>query len=163
VCAPVSGGAEAAQTVVQAKEYLMRKVLTVLAAAALGLAVLTIPEQASAQHSARMHITALSINPPGPDHPITNHKLNAEYVVIKNFSATVRHLGGWTLRDASGHVYTFHHLRLGAGHSVVVHTGSGTNTHHDRYWGEGKYVWNNDHDTVILKNRAGHLVDGLKY
>jgi hypothetical protein len=142
---------------------MIRKLLTLLVATALGLAVLTLPEQASAQRLHGVQFVQLAINPPGPDHPITNRKLNAEYVVLKNFSATVRHLGGWTLRDASGHVFRFPHLRLGPGHKVVVHTGSGINTHHDLYWIQGNYVWNNDHDTATLKNRAGHVVQRFRY
>ncbi|MFN2537747.1 MAG: lamin tail domain-containing protein, partial [Mycobacteriales bacterium] len=82
---------------------------------------------------------------PGSD-TRTNTSLNAEWVTIKNVSSTARSLQGWTLRDASGHVYTFGTFTLGGGKSVVIHTGKGTNTTTHRYWGSGSYIWNNTGD-----------------
>jgi hypothetical protein len=45
--------------------------------------------------------------------PVSNIKLNAEYVTIKNTGATTRTLVGWTVRDAAHHIYTFFSFKLG--------------------------------------------------
>ena len=49
-------------------------------------------------------------------------------------------------------------FKLGAGKSVVIHTGRGTNTAAHRYWRSGWYIWNNDGDRAVLKNKAGTAV-----
>ncbi|MGC4804198.1 lamin tail domain-containing protein [Micromonospora sp. DT233] len=68
-------------------------------------------------------------------------------------------LKSWTVRDKARHVYTFGDFRLAAGKSVYLHTGKGTNTSTDRYWGSGAYIWNNDGDTAYLRNSAGTQID----
>src|SRR5918995_297330 len=60
---------------------------------------------------------------PGSDTPITNAKLNAEYVIVRNGSTKAVQLKGVTVRDAQNHVYTFRRLSLGAGKAVRLHTG----------------------------------------
>jgi Lamin Tail Domain len=137
-----------------------------LAAPAPTRAVPTPFEQAVQGH---VYIDLIQYNPPGPDRPATNRKLNEEVVVITNGSSTVRHLRGWTLRDrkADGHVYTFPRTRLSPGHAVAVHTGKSTSplpsAPHQRYWGLGHYVWKNTGDRARLYNRAGTLVDACLY
>jgi len=37
----------------------------------------------------------------------------------------------------------------------AVHTGHGTNTSTDLYWGSGNYIWNNDKDKATLKRNNG--------
>jgi hypothetical protein len=78
---------------------------------------------------------------------------------VKNFSATAKTLTGWTIRDASGHVYRFPTFTLRAGYSVTLHSGSGINTATNLYWDYGAYVWNNSGDRAILKNKAGTTKD----
>ena len=99
---------------------------------------------------------------PGSDSR-TQASLNAEYVTIKNTSTTVRSLTGWTLRDASAHVFTFPAFNLAAGRSVIIHTGTGTNNASNLYWRSGNYVWNNPGDTATLKNSAGTTVDSCRW
>jgi hypothetical protein len=108
---------------------------------------------------------------PGSDTPVSNTKLNAEYVTIKNTGTTTRTLSSWTVRDLANHVYTFPSFKLGAGKSVKLHTGTGTNTSTDLYWGSGWYIWNNTGDKAILRSSSGTLKDtcswgdgsGVKY
>jgi hypothetical protein len=63
----------------------------------------------------------------------------------------------------AGHVYTFGSYTLGAGKYVKIHTGKGTNTSTDRYWGAGWYIWNNDKDTAYLKGPKGGTIDTCTY
>jgi Lamin Tail Domain len=53
--------------------------------------------------------------------------------------------------------------RLGAGKTVTVHTGSGSNTARHRYWRQDWYVWNNDGDRARLKKPNGTTVDSCSY
>src|SRR5262245_65786073 len=86
----------------------------------------------------RIMITKVYVNPPGADTPVTNTKLNGEYIVLKNTTHGTINLKYWTIRDkqstASGHIYRFSaSFYLGAGNSVTVHTGQGTKPPTHRY------------------------------
>jgi hypothetical protein len=104
---------------------------------------------------------------PGPDNR-SNTSLNAEWVRLTNNTTKAIQLTGWTVRDASNHVYPFPAIdRLGAAKSVVIHTGKGTDGRGSdgkpdgtqRYWQSGNYIWNNTGDTATLKNATGGTVD----
>ena len=83
--------------------------------------------------------------------------------MVRNGGTTARSLKGWTVRDAANHVYTFGIFTLGAGKSVVLRTGKGTNTGTTRYWGLGWHVWNNTGDTAYLRNSAGTAMDTCRW
>jgi competence protein ComEC len=90
--------------------------------------------------------------------------LNDEYVVLENTGETTVDLGGWTLTDAADHTYTFPDgVTLAAGEQLTVHTGSGTDTETDLYWGRGSPVWNNDGDTIIIRTTDGTIVVEEQY
>lgn len=126
--------------------------------AATVLAALATPTHASSP----VVIGKTQYDSPGSDDRSTA-SLNAEYVTIKNTSTTARVLTGWTLRDASSHVFTFPTFTLAAGRSVIVHTGSGTNSASNLYWRSGNYIWNNPGDTATLKTKAGTTVDSCRW
>ena len=128
-------------------------VMTIAAALTLGLA---------APGTAAIRITKIYFDSPGADTG-SNTSLNAEYVVIKNTGTTRKALTGWTLRDASHHVYKFPTFRLGAGKSVKVHTGKGANTLGNLYWRSSSYIWNNDGDTATLKRSNGTVASRCSY
>lgn len=91
------------------------------------------------------------------------HNLNDEYVVITNKGGAAVNLGGWSLRDEAGHVYTFPDFTLQPSQSVTVHTGCGTDTATDLYWCSWTPVWNNDGDTAYLYDADGNLVDSYSW
>ena len=101
----------------------------------------------------------IQYDPSGSDVPATNYQLNREYVTITNTGTTTRTLTGWTVCDLANHVYTFPSFKLGAGKSVRVHTGKGTNSSTDLYWGKGWYVWNNTGDKATSRDSSGALKD----
>lgn len=114
--------------------------------------------------SAAIKITKIRYNPPGVDTPITNSKLNGEWVRLKNTGNRARALGGWRIRDTAGHVHVFPAgYRLGAGRAVKLHTGSGQNSARHHYYQSAAYIWNNDRDRATLKNAAGRTVDRCSY
>jgi hypothetical protein len=130
----------------------------VAAAAVAGTAAALAPASPAFATSA-IRLGRIQYDSPGTD-TRSNTSLNAEWVTIRNTGTHRVNLRGWTLRDTSSHVYTFgttYYLR--AGTSVRIHTGSGTNTATNRYWGRRAYVWNNDGDTAILRNASGTGID----
>ena len=113
-----------------------------------------------------VQFTRIQYNSPGTDTG-SNASLNAEWVRLTNKTTKTINLRTWTVRDASAHVYTFGtDLNLGAGKSVTVHTGKGTATSTDRYWGRtgsGGYIWNNTGDTTAVRTGAGKTIDTCKW
>lgn len=99
-------------------------------------------------------------NPAGNDLPISNAKLNAEYVTVVNASRATQQLTGWAIKDSYGHRYVFPAFSLKPGKSVRLRTGQGRNTVTDVYWGQTEaYIWNNDGDTATLLNAKGRAAD----
>lgn len=113
--------------------------------------------------SAGVEITTISYNPPGRDYPVTNTKLNAEYVMLINYSSREFRLRGWRLRDGDGNVYPFGRRTIRAWSSLTVHTGAGKNTREHVYWRRSRYVWDNGRDRATLTNRTGRVVDRCAY
>jgi Lamin Tail Domain len=93
----------------------------------------------------------------------SNTSLNAEYVTVKNTSSTTRSLTGYTVRDKVNHVYKFGTFSLGGGKWVRIHTGKGTDTSTDLYWGRSWYVWNNTGDKAYLRNTDFVLRDTCEW
>ncbi len=100
-------------------------------------------------------------NPTGPD-PDTNAGRNQEYIVIRNSGSRGVSLTGWVLHDVARagvtNRYVFPSFTLRPGKSVRVHTGSGTNSATDLYWGKTVYVWGDDSDTATLQSRSGAVM-----
>ena len=109
-----------------------------------------------------VRITSIYFDSPGDDTG-SNASLNAEWVRLKNTGSTAKQLSGWTLRDTSDHVYTFGSLDIGAGSTVTLHTGSGSDASANRYWDAGYYIWNNTGDAAKLRTAGGTAVDSCSY
>jgi len=134
---------------------------TVVAATALTLAVAT-PASPALAASRAVQIAAVQYDSPGTDRG-SNKSLNAEWVLIRNTSKKARKLNGFTVSDKAGHTYTFGKLTLAAGASVRLHTGKGSNSKKNRYWGSSWYIWNNDGDTAVLRTKKGSKVDSCSW
>ncbi|MFE9654136.1 lamin tail domain-containing protein [Micromonospora sp. NPDC006431] len=135
-------------------------VVSALAIAVGGSLAVAAPAQAA---TPAVMITKVYYNSPGSDNG-SNTSLNAEYVRLTNKRSSTINLKNWTLRDKSNHVYKFSSdFYLKAGYSVVIHTGKGTNTSSNRYWGLSGYVWNNTGDAAYLRNSAGTAIDSCSW
>jgi hypothetical protein len=132
-----------------------RIVLTIVLAGTLILAT-------TAAASAAIKIGFVYYDSPGSDTG-SNASLNAEYVKIKNTGGGARVLTGWRLHDNQHHRYTFGTFTLCGGCHVNIHTGHGTNTAKNRYWGMSNYVWNNTGDKATLLRAGGRVVDFCKW
>jgi len=85
--------------------------------------------------------------------------LNDEYVVFENTGASKLDLSGWTIADSADHVYTVPDgTTLAPGAQITLHTGSGSDTDTDLYWGASAPVWNNGGDTVTVRTADGTIV-----
>lgn len=137
----------------------MRRTVSILVAAAMtlgGTLALSSPAMA-ATPALRFHGT--QYDSPGSDNR-SNSSLNAEWISLINTGGKAVNLNGYTVRDKSNHVHKFGNVSIAAkGGRVWLHTGKGTNTKKDRYWGSGNYVWNNTGDTATLRNASGKQVD----
>jgi competence protein ComEC len=88
-----------------------------------------------------------------------NENLNDEYVVFENTGSQSIDLGGWTVRDAAGHTYTFPAgFTLAPGAEVTLYTGSGEDSATALYWGADGAVWNNAGDTITVETDTGSTI-----
>ncbi len=97
-----------------------------------------------------------------------NYNLNDEYVTFRNSCSLSIDMTGFTIKDEATHIDAFPEFELSSQGSVTLHTGSGTNTHTDFYWGRsggqsGAAVWNNNGDTLYMRDKEGNLVISYTY
>lgn len=111
---------------------------------------------APASAASKIQIVKVKFDSAGIDFPVSNTKVNDEYVMIKNTDSVARSLTGWTLVDRSNRWYTFGTTRLKAGASLKVRTGKRDHdTSLNKYQNRGYYIWNNTADTAYLRNTSG--------
>jgi hypothetical protein len=92
--------------------------------------------------------------------PVGQSKANAEYIVVHNSAAKAKSIRGWFIREKKlKHTFTFPGFSLCGGCSVKIHSGRGTNTATDLYWGRASGTWVDAGDTAIL-HRASGLIQG---
>lgn len=111
-----------------------------------------------------VRFTTVQYDQPGNDLPVTNFKLNGEWIRVKNTSRRPKLLAGWKIKDNTGFTFVFPRgYRLGAGKTVTIHTGKGSNRAGHLYWKQGNYVWNNTGDKARLITAAGGAVDSCRW
>nr|MBC7244635.1 lamin tail domain-containing protein [Chloroflexota bacterium] len=86
-----------------------------------------------------------------------------EWVCFKNYDIRPADMTNWYVEDEALHRYTFPPFVLNPGAIVRLHSGLGSDTATDLYWGRNILIWNNDHDTVSLYNSLGNLVNRYRY
>jgi hypothetical protein len=128
---------------------------------ALGASLLTIGAPA-APAAGCLDLVGIFYDSPGDDDN-SNNSLNAEYVTVKNDCSKDKKLGGWSISDEDGQVFTFPKLKLKPHKSVNVHSGIGSASKTDQYYQKTNYVWNNGEDTATLKNKSGVPVGRCAY
>lgn len=135
-----------------------RRIVAAASAVAAAL-VASMALAAPADAAGGIRITGVYYDSPGKDTG-SNTSLNAEWVRLKNTSGHSVTLTGWRLHDRGViHKYVFPSYRLAAGDTVRIHTGRGSNTKHNLYWGLRWYVWNNTGDKAYLNNSHATRID----
>jgi micrococcal nuclease len=85
-----------------------------------------------------------------------NDNLNDEYLVFRVLVSGS--LLGYAVEDATGHRYEFPDRVLMKDQTLTLHTGSGTDTQTDLYWGSAGAIWNNDGDLMKVLDPQGYIV-----
>jgi hypothetical protein len=96
-----------------------------------------------------------------PGNDATN--LNGEYVCFRNVGDYAADMHNWHVRDQDGHNTLLWEVALRPGAAVRLHSGSGTDTATDIYWGSDVEIWDNGGDTVYLRDASWNLVDQYSY
>jgi len=86
-----------------------------------------------------------------------------EYIVIENRENISLDLTGWTVSDEANHRYLFPSFVLKAKAAVTLRTGVGRNTESEIFWGSRGPIWNNDGDTIFVRDSEGQLALSLIY
>ena len=66
-------------------------------------------------------------------------------------------MAGWTMTDGEGNQFIFPSLSLLSKGEVTVHTGKGTNTPTDLYWGQAEPRWASG-KVAYLRDPSGKLI-----
>lgn len=112
-----------------------------------------------AESAPAVKFTGVQYDSPGDDTG-SNYSVNREWFRVKNTTGRAKLLAGWKVKDNTGYTFVFPSgYKLGAGKSVIVHTGSGSNGAGHLYWKQGYYVWNNTGDKARLITPGGTVVD----
>ncbi|MFJ6939554.1 lamin tail domain-containing protein [Streptomyces sp. NPDC101132] len=141
----------------------MRKTAVLVAAAAMAASAFAVPQATAATHQGGLHFGALQFDGPGADLPRTNAKLNAEYVDLHNNTGSSMQLRNYKVKTASGYVYTFGTFTLGAGKTVRLRNGQGTNTAYTVYRKKDNFWFNNSSGSVNLYTPAGTKKDSCSW
>ncbi len=92
-----------------------------------------------------------------------NENLNDEYATFRNVCDEAVELRGWTVKDEGRNTYTLGSFVLDKESEFTLHSGKGTDNSSDLYWNSRMGVWNNDGDTLFLRDGQGNLVLSYKY
>jgi hypothetical protein len=140
----------------------VRRLLSVSLALALLLSALASAPAANPAIAAAatcVKFVASNFDAPGNDNYPEN--LNGEWVRIKNVCSTAKGIGGWKIHDyGKKHTYTFPSgVSIGAGKTITLYSGVGTNSSSKRYWGRTYgAIWNNSApEYAYLLTPAGTL------
>ena len=137
----------------------MRKLVSTLAALAVVFGGVAVTGGPAAAAGPALRFFGTQYDSPGTD-TRSAASLQAEWISLVNTGPRAVTLTGYTIRDASNHVYKFGAVKIAAkGGRVWLRTGKGRATATTVYWGSGNYIWNNTGDTAYLRNAAGKTLD----
>lgn len=83
--------------------------------------------------------------------------LSGETVILTNLGEVVT-LTGWTLSDGRTNRYTFPDVTLFPDAEISLHTGAGTDSPSDLYWGASDAIWGATGTVAYLRDASGRLV-----
>ena len=82
-----------------------------------------------------------------------------EYVTFRNAGDEALNLSGWAVENDDGQRFVFPDgFTLDSGQSVTVHSGRGSDTETDVYWGATNEVWDEAGDTILVRTADGREV-----
>jgi micrococcal nuclease len=96
---------------------------------------------------------------PGND----NENINGEYVILDNTGETTLDTEGWTIKDSGTNMYTFDSYEFLPGSMIILFSGRGKDGDGMFYWNSPTPIWNNDFDTLYLRDKQGLLIEIYNY
>jgi len=91
---------------------------------------------------------------PGND----NENKNGEYVVIENTGSSILNTLDWTIKDSGTNIYVFGSGEFYPGAKITLFSGKGADGEDVLYWNSRRPVWNNDFDTLYMRDADGLLM-----
>jgi micrococcal nuclease len=96
-----------------------------------------------------------------------NENINGEFVIIENIGSEILDTSGWTIKDSGTNIFHFGSYKFNPGKRIILFSGKGKDRSEDddwyMFWNSPRPVWNNDHDTLYLRDREGLLVEIYNY
>lgn len=108
----------------------------------------------SLPYSGCIEITNFHYDAKGED----NKNLNDEYVVFRNDCDFTVDFSSWTVKDKTFNMYTFAEFELESDSKVTLRSGSGNDTKSEIFWSSKYAIWNNNGDTLYLRDKEGNLI-----
>lgn len=96
---------------------------------------------------------------PGND----NENINGEHVILENTGEEILDTVDWTIKDSGTNIYTFDSYDFHPGTRIVLFSGKGKDGEGSLYWNSRRPVWNNDFDTLYLRDKQGLLMGLYNY
>ncbi|MCW4031939.1 MAG: lamin tail domain-containing protein [Candidatus Bathyarchaeota archaeon] len=106
-----------------------------------------------------IYVVTFHYDAAGNDH----ENLNDEYIILGNKGNLSTDMTSWTIKDEANHIFTFPAFVLKVGENVTIYSGSDINTEDSLYWNSEDAIWNNDGDTLYLRNAEGELIFSYEY
>lgn len=92
-----------------------------------------------------------------------DNNLNGEFLKITNMLNIDIDMNKWTVKDSGINIYEFNSFLLQKNQSLLLYTGFGKDDENQFYWNNTKPVWNNDSDTLYLRDHNGFLAGLYAY
>lgn len=87
-----------------------------------------------------------------------NENLNGEFVSLKNNCNMAINMAGWTLKNSGTKIYKFGNFFLAPEQAVKIRSGCGSDSGAELFWCSKRAIWNNNGDTLYLRDSQGLLV-----
>jgi micrococcal nuclease len=86
-----------------------------------------------------------------------------EFVKFKNSCVEGIELIGVSVKDAGRNKYVFEEFELSSNETITLHSGIGVNSRNEFYWNSNSNIWNNDFDSLFVRDSEGKLVLFYEY
>ena len=96
-----------------------------------------------------------------------NENINGEFVILENIGSEILDTSGWTIKDSGTNIFRFGSYKFNPGNRIILFSGEGKDRSEDdewhMFWDSHRPVWNNDHDTLYLRDSEGLLIEIYNY
>ena len=97
-----------------------------------------------------------------------NENINGEFVILENIGSEILDTSNWTIKDSGTNIYRFSSYKFNPHTRIILFSGEGKDRSEDDdawylFWESPRPVWNNDHDTLYLRDKEGLLIEIYNY